>query len=406
MKKVFLLLTSTLMGIAALAGDPWTYDEDKGELAIQWNSYGTKDAEGTSIQWQGGNIVAITDAIEESGEPVTYSEGAWTASIGDIISVSLKGKPNKSGKLQCAVVDEREIAAWYTAMSNYIPETQITAGEEFTFEGFLIIDNVTTDQNGTEVEGGLTAGGVLFGFSSDLISTDEGFDTDPLIISDATLSISFEKPVDYENPMTFAYQKPSAETENFQYQSMTKSAVAFADIAADKYANVTFEGKATKDVATMMFVLADNAQQADGHYFEQTSEMQTFAANIKAGDQVKKQFSYKLEKTSSPAEGISADIRDVILAEASVKGATLVFENGKISVTISDTPEFEGPNVAVEEVSNVVFENGVIYSASIVVYNQAGQVVATASEAFAINSLNAGVYFAKTAEGTMSFVVK
>ncbi|MBQ4214905.1 MAG: T9SS type A sorting domain-containing protein, partial [Bacteroidales bacterium] len=95
-------------------------------------------------------------------------------------------------------------------------------------------------------------------------------------------------------------------------------------------------------------------------------------------------------------------------AEAADKTLALYFENASVEVSVSATAQFDAPKVdlAVEEVSNVAFENGVIYSSSIVVYNQAGQVVATASDEFAINTLKAGIYFAKTAEGSISFVVK
>ena len=42
---------------------------------------------------------------------------------------------------------------------------------------------------------------------------------------------------------------------------------------------------------------------------------------------------------------------------------------------VTATAKYDAPKLAVEEVAAVNFENGVIYSSSIVVYNVAGQVI-------------------------------
>ena len=56
-------------------------------------------------------------------------------------------------------------------------------------------------------------------------------------------------------------------------------------------------------------------------------------------------------------------------------------------------------------VDEFVVAHGMVYSAGeIVVYNVVGKVVATAFQAFNVNSLDAGVYFITAQEGTIKFV--
>ena len=66
-----------------------------------------------------------------------------------------------------------------------------------------------------------------------------------------------------------------------------------------------------------------------------------------------------------------------------------------------------GEPTAVESVSADAFAvvGGMVYSAGeITVYNVAGKAVATASQSFNVNSLDAGVYFISAQEGTIKFV--
>jgi len=66
-----------------------------------------------------------------------------------------------------------------------------------------------------------------------------------------------------------------------------------------------------------------------------------------------------------------------------------------------------GEPTAVESVSADSFAvvGGMVYSAGeITVYNVAGKAIATASQSFNVNSLEAGVYFISAQEGTIKFV--
>lgn len=419
MKKVFLLLASALMGVASFAAE-WTYDDAKKEISIAYNSYGQKDAEGTSIQWQAGNQGALIDAVDEA-----TGEIAWTPVKGEAFSVRITGTPNMTGKFQFCIVDERAEVAYYTELTNTYVYKNVVKGQPFELEGVMFIDKTEyVPDKGEPVA--LTAPGLCLSFFFDGKSTDEGFNSaEDFTLTDATLEVNFAVKQDIENPLLMTNKgKSEADDSKYQYQYMNNSKVAKEAVKKDAYANVTFSGKAITDVSTLMYVLADNSMQkpdsehATNWYFAQTTkDFVSFAYNIKAGQTVNESFSYKLENGSDPEtnEELCEKAKqgplfvDVILGESTEKVMGLYFENGTISVEITNEPKFDAPKsapTAVEEVSNVAFENGVIYSSSIVVYNQAGQVVATASDEFAINTLKAGIYFAKTAEGSISFVVK
>ncbi len=68
---------------------------------------------------------------------------------------------------------------------------------------------------------------------------------------------------------------------------------------------------------------------------------------------------------------------------------------------------FTSVKTPIEEIDSNSFsiENGMVYSAGeITVYNVAGKLIATASQVFDVNSLQAGVYFIVAQEGTIKFV--
>ena len=93
-------------------------------------------------------------------------------------------------------------------------------------------------------------------------------------------------------------------------------------------------------------------------------------------------------------------------ASAAAANCDLVFEipdEAAEGTSIVIAPE---GNVAVAEVAPAfAVEGGIVYSAGeIVVYNVAGKAIASAFQAFNVNSLAAGVYFITAKEGTIKFV--
>lgn len=405
MKKVFLLLGSALCGLAAFA-DPWSLDESTGELAIPYNSYGTKDATGTSIQWQGGDANVLPNAVDEA-----TGNTSWTPQVGDKFMVTLSGVCDHTGKLQSFIIDERKEANYWSDLTEGATcgEVEVVAGEPFIMEVVFNLTNVDhqsqdgdAGSKGDPVEGGLSVPDLVFGYVYPGTSEDEGFATTPIIISNASLEILYAEPMNYETPFELAYKGVADDpAAGYKYQGLVASSVAAATVG--QYVNVKFEGTARADVNTLMYALVDGSKDANWWTPVTGEEMPSVKANIKTGDKVSLEFSVPVTvATASSAPAFN----DVFLANAPDKAMSVVFENYSLTSDVTATAKYDAPKLAVEEVAAVNFENGVIYSSSIVVYNVAGQVVATAANEFAINSLEAGVYFAKTAEGTVSFQVK
>ena len=170
------------------------------------------------------------------------------------------------------------------------------------------------------------------------------------------------------------------EGSNYQYEEEV-TAPADGFLKGD-YVSLSINGVASNDIAKLQVALI-------GSEYNDVSDYVTIAENVKAGETI-------------------AFTKKIVL-----NGATDVC---KLTITTTD-PAVEGVaeikiepkenNVAVDEVSASVFavEGGMVYSAGeIVVYNVAGKQVASASKAFNVNSLAAGVYFITAQEGTIKFV--
>ena len=170
------------------------------------------------------------------------------------------------------------------------------------------------------------------------------------------------------------------EGSNYQYEEEV-TAPADGFLKGD-YVSLSINGVASNDIAKLQVALI-------GSEYNNVSDYVTIAENVKAGETI-------------------AFTKKIVL-----NGATDVC---KLTITTTD-PAVEGVaeikiepkenNVAVDEVSAPAFavEGGMVYSAGeIVVYNVAGKQVASASKAFNVNSLAAGVYFITAQEGTIKFV--
>lgn len=399
MKKVFLLLASAFMGVAAFAGNEWDLDEVNKQIAIAHNPDGGQRLDGVSVVWQAGNTGILEDAFSDA----TGGTG-WAPAIGETFVVSMKAVANFTGKVQAVLVDERETANWYTAMSGY-PTITVEAGVEFDANLILTIDKVTTINNNTKEEVDLTSPGLVFqvmgedGNSFPLTTDGKAMDTgDDCVFTYTQFEVSYSAPVDIESPIALTFQKESTNPEDgydYQYQG---SAVGVTAAKAGQYVNIELEGIAYQDIKTLMYALVDNSEAV--HYWLQMTEMSAIATDIKKGDKVSIKKSIEISTETTSEEPV---FLNVLMAMDQAKATNLYFSNATIKTSVSDTPKYS--TVAVEEVSAVAIENGVVYSAGqIVVYNAAGQVVATASQEFAIASLEAGVYFVATAEGTAKIV--
>ena len=165
---------------------------------------------------------------------------------------------------------------------------------------------------------------------------------------------------------------------NYQYvEELTAPAEGFQE---GDYVTVTITGVASHNIEGLQVALIDGSWNAVSAYT-------SLATGIKAGEEVSITKAIPLTKATDVCK----------LTITTTDPATDGVEEIKI----------EPKTVAVEEVAASAFavEGGMVYSAGeIVVYNVAGKQVASASKAFNVNSLAAGVYFITAQEGTIKFV--
>ncbi len=413
MKKVFLFLAAVFGGFAAMA--QLTYDKETGVISVPYNSYGTdSDNDEISDQWQGGIRTVLDDAVfDVTGE-------AWgLPAIGETFQVTIKGTANYTGKLKVFLIDQRVEAGYFTKVSDVNGEFDVV--ENVPFEAVTVLNvtnnSICTNPGGTyavdeEVPGGLTAADLLIGCEPTGTSgVDESFNSAvDKTITTTEFSVLWEPARDITNGYPLTSKGPADKPEDgFKYQGQSK-ATGVTVPAGATYVNVQISGKAEDNITTLMYSLVDQSSDAQPtSYFSDVAEggFATFASNIEAGSTFSYEFSIPVSSTY--VKGTNPDYINAFLAQDPAKALNLYLSGVTVNVTVSDTKLYADPNpgTGVNDVNASAFavENGVVTSAGqIVVYNVAGQVVATASESFEVSSLSEGVYFITAQEGTIKFV--
>ena len=364
MKKVFLFVAMSLMGIATFSQNSWQFNAEAKEIQIRYNPYGMYDDAWTSVQWQASCRSVLIDAVE-----ATTGSRDWTPQVGQGFLVRITGVANNTGSAYMAIADSREETDWFTLLSKTWVEVPVTKGEPFVLEGTIFLDNVTHSAHGLEVEGGLSAAELFLGFTYDGKSSDEGFNAEePFTISDATMNILFSETVEVENPMVVTYEKQLEGLDSYQYQSATESNVTFDDVYSSAFVNVSFTGNALADMEKVSYTLAEYSYETLLTSPLATSEAIAFAENVQSGDVVTAHFSFPLNKTNFikyDNEGflIFPYMRDCILAESAENATALYFENASISVDMTDKPKYQVPDGIISEDDYVVADDEVIVEA-------------------------------------------
>lgn len=411
MKKVFLLLTSAMFGVAAMASDPITvkYDADDNvkSLSIPYNMYGegststhpeANDADAISDQWQGYDATLLTAAYAD----VTGST-KWSAQIGDKFLFSMAGTADFTGTVQFFIVDERDVVGYWAELSESAAEFEVVKGEPF--ETSFVLKIAQNEKEGTALTEPHFVVGLKLGdyYWSSNWETNNITSNDEWTLSFTSFEYAYGAPVDYENPMEFTLKgKADVEADGFKYQAGSKSAVSTTK--AKKYVNVELSGKAENNIDQLMYGLIYTNQAEGVNWFKTADDMAVIKRDIKKGDAVSEKFSIAIE--AFPEEKDGGQYNDVFLATSQEKELALYLSGVTIKTTVSETPTYKIPT-AVDEVAAADFaiEGGMVYSAGqITVYNVAGQVVATASQEFNVNTLAAGAYFIVAEEGTIKFV--
>ena len=185
MKNLLTFFLTLFVTSGVWAENYWEYNDYRNEIDIEYNKYGPEDVNGTSIEWMAGNRGALVDAVEEATGS-TY----WIPQVGQGFGIQITGVASMTGTLRAAIVDHRKIAGWGTSLSADSLEISVTKGQLFILSGRIILDNVTHNQFGEEVD--LTDPCLTLSFLYDGTSDDADFDSaDPFVISDATLEVVF-----------------------------------------------------------------------------------------------------------------------------------------------------------------------------------------------------------------------
>ena len=365
MKKVFLLVAMSLMGIATFSQNTWQFNAETNEIQIQYNPYAVYGDEEVSTRWTSGCRSALIDAVKKN----TGSQD-WTPQIGQAFFVRITGIASNTGYINMGIADEREEADYFTNMSKNYFETQVIKGEPFVLEGTFYIDNVTYTQIGKKVEGGLTAGELFLMFAYTGKTADEDFNPEePFTISDATMEVFFAEKTDIENPLVLTNKKRLENSDSYLYQSLTQSKTTFDDVYSGAFVNVSFTGKALADMEKLSYMLVSYNYINYQNSLQATTEAVTFAENVQNGDVVNAQFSFPLNKTDFIRYDKKGSIiwpqyvGDCILTESPEKVVALYFENADISVEMADKPKYQIPDGIITDDDFVVAEDEVIVEA-------------------------------------------
>ena len=411
MKKVFLLLTSAMFGVAAMASDPITvkYDEDDNvtSLSVPYNMYGegststkpeANDADAISDQWQGYDATLLTAAYAD----LTGST-KWGAQIGDKFLFSMAGTADFTGTVQFFIVDERAEVGYWAELSESAAEFEVVKGEPF--ETSFVLKIARNEKEGTALTEPHFIVGLKLGeyYWSSNWETNGISSNDEWTLSFTSFEYAYGAPVDYENPMEFTLKgKADNEADGFKYQAGEKSAVS--STKDKKYVNVELSGTAQNDIDQLMYGLIYTNQAEGVNWFKTADDMAVIKRDIKKGDKVNEKFSVAIEAFPEEKEG--GQYNDVFLATSQAKELALYLSGATVKATVSETPTYKIPT-AVEEVAAADFaiEGGMVYSAGVItVYDVTGKVVATASQEFNVNTLAPGAYAIVAEEGTIKFV--
>lgn len=436
MKKVFLFLTATAFGFASMAEEYskelWKYTSLDGPqtVAVPYNAYGDGDT-GTgekAYSWQGGNTKIVSDAVEAA---IGDDFDGWVLAKGQQFSFHVVGTCNATGKLKTGLVDEQETAAWFFQNSAFAsPEIAVTKDQEFTAD-FLYTVTGLASEGFDKVEDGVTKHyqteaditGLVLGFAMADYATAQAFN-DGIAMSEDVQGVKkveftftefkFSYLGDlsiYQKPYSLAYQSPAENAaDGFQYQASADLAYNSQATTSDFF-NFEIKGTASQEIGTLMIALWDATEHASPKPWatslceEDGDGMATIKANIAKGETFEVKGSLPIK---TPSHATERRFQVVFMALSQYEGAQIVLDLGGADNFEIGANKGYGIPVAVEEIAaEDAIVNGVIYSeGAIVIYNQAGQKVAAASQEFAIASLGAGIYFAQTAEGSFSFVVK
>ena len=357
MKKVFLLLSSCLMGLAVSAT---TYDIKLGSCSL-------------GAQFEGAQ--AIVDVTNQIGDDVILAEG-------DVINVSINGTFSAElAEVGLWMVDGSEAAGWWKELSS--KEDKATLG------------SATVE---TSASIAITADAVAAGRIQLVVFTSEA--TEDVSFTEAgVVSESYELTV--SSDVTLSVNDGE---DGYQGEYLIGDVWGEKLLKSGDEVTINIKGHVPSSIqGKLVLILVDGSAAAS--YWNPLIGWGSTTATI--GEDGSIDASEKVT-VSSDAKGF--DTYKLILSYQK-DDKTLIDGVESITFTQGSSQGGEGGEggepTAVESVSVDAFAvvGGMVYSAGeITVYNVAGKAIATASQSFNVNSLEAGVYFISAQEGTIKFV--
>ena len=364
MKKVFLLLSSCLLGLAVSATE---YD-----VKLTSCSLGVSSDE--------SGYQAIVDVTSQIGADVLLVEG-------DIINVTINGTFSaEMAEIGLWMVDGSQAAGWWTEISGKGDKATLGATTVNTTASVAITQNA--------IAAGRLQLVVYYG--------DENlpFGEDPITYTEAgVVSESYELIVSGD---VILYVNGSE--DGYQGEYLIGDVWGEKLLKSGDEVTINIKGHVPSSIqGKLVLILVDGSAAAS--YWNPLIGWGSTTATI--GEDGSIDASEKVT-VSSDAKGF--DTYKLILSYQK-DDKTLIDGVESITFTQGSSQGGEGGEggeiTAVESVSADAFAvvGGMVYSAGeITVYNVAGKAIATASQSFNVNSLEAGVYFISAQEGTIKFV--
>lgn len=317
------------------------------------------DVEHDPVEVAKKDYTEVTMSYNQYATPANYqfidASIAENVQVGDYVTFSVTGKASAAFTKMIAYVRN---ATTYSAVSS-----QVVVAENVAADGTVSYSG--TIEITAAVEG-----------ACDLVFeiTDEATEGTSIYIGEGEPYIPVELASKTYTNVTMTLNEWDGGS-NYQYvEEITAPAAGFQ---ATDYVTFSINGVASEAIEGLQVYLMDDNYGA-------VSDYKIVQENIAKDGTVDVEGKIELIKAT--------DVCKFVIVTTDAK------KEGVASITIGEA----GSQDAVEEVSAVSFENGVVYSAGkIEVYNVAGQIEATASQQFDTKSLNSGVYFITTPEGTI-----
>ncbi len=317
------------------------------------------DVEHEPVEVAKKDYTEMTLAYNQYATPANYqfieASIAENVLVGDYVTFSVTGKASAAFTKMIAYVRN---ATSYSAVSG-----QVVVAENVAADG-------TVEYSGTVEITAAVEGACDLVFEI----TDEATEGSSIYVGEGEPYVAVELASKAYTNVSLALNEWDGGS-NYQYvEELVAPTTGFN---ATDYVTYSIKGVASEAIEGLQVYLMDDKYTA-------VSEYKIVQENIEKDGTVDVEGKIELTKAT--------DVCKFVIVTTDAK------KDGVASITIGEA----GSQDAVEEVSAVSFINGVVYSAGkIEVYNVAGQIEEIASQQFDTKSLNSGVYFITTPEGTI-----